>query len=61
MCIRDRQIRGLDKASSNAQDGVSSVQTAEGALKMCIRDRPGTDEASRGKTADDTGRQSILL
>ena len=26
------QIRGLDKASSNAQDGVSSVQTAEGAL-----------------------------
>ena len=27
-----KQIRGLDKASSNAQDGVSSVQTAEGAL-----------------------------
>ena len=26
------QIRGLDKASSNAQDGVSLVQTAEGAL-----------------------------
>ena len=27
-----KQIRGLDKASSNAEDGVSSVQTAEGAL-----------------------------
>ena len=27
-----KQIKGLDKASSNAEDGVSSVQTAEGAL-----------------------------
>ena len=27
-----KQIRGLDKASSNAEDGVSAVQTAEGAL-----------------------------
>ncbi len=27
-----KQIRGLDQASSNAEDGVSSVQTAEGAL-----------------------------
>ncbi len=26
------QIRGLDKASKNAQDGISVVQTAEGAL-----------------------------
>jgi flagellin len=26
------QIRGLDKASANAQDGISVVQTAEGAL-----------------------------
>lgn len=26
------QIKGLDKASSNAQDGVSLIQTAEGAL-----------------------------
>jgi len=26
------QIRGLDKASTNAQDGISVVQTAEGAL-----------------------------
>jgi flagellin-like hook-associated protein FlgL len=27
-----KQIRGLDQASTNAQDGVSSVQTAEGAF-----------------------------
>ena len=27
-----RQINGLDRASTNAQDGVSAVQTAEGAL-----------------------------
>ena len=27
-----RQIRGLDQASTNAEDGVSAVQTAEGAL-----------------------------
>ena len=27
-----KQIKGLDRASTNAQDGVSSVQTAEGAL-----------------------------
>ena len=27
-----KQIKGLDQASTNAEDGVSSVQTAEGAL-----------------------------
>ncbi|WP_026505822.1 flagellin N-terminal helical domain-containing protein, partial [Butyrivibrio sp. NC3005] len=27
-----RQIRGLNQASANAQDGISVVQTAEGAL-----------------------------
>jgi flagellin len=27
-----RQVRGLDRASTNAQDGISAVQTAEGAL-----------------------------
>jgi flagellin len=26
------QIRGIDQASSNAQDGLSMIQTAEGAL-----------------------------
>ena len=28
-----KQIRGLDQASSNAEDGISAVQTAEGALQ----------------------------
>ena len=28
-----RQIRGLNQASDNAQDGISAVQTAEGALQ----------------------------
>ncbi len=27
-----KQIRGLDQASANAEDGISAVQTAEGAL-----------------------------
>ena len=27
-----KQIRGLDQASTNAEDGISAVQTAEGAL-----------------------------
>ena len=27
-----KQIRGLNQASANAQDGISTVQTAEGAL-----------------------------
>ncbi|MBO5259648.1 MAG: flagellin, partial [Agathobacter sp.] len=27
-----KQIRGLDQASTNAQDGISAVQTAEGAM-----------------------------
>ena len=26
------QVRGLDQASANAQDGISMIQTAEGAL-----------------------------
>ena len=28
------QIRGLDQAESNAQDGISLIQTAEGALQQ---------------------------
>ena len=39
-----RQIRGLTQASANAQDGISCVQTAEGALNevqdMLYRARP---------------------
>lgn len=27
-----KQIKGLDRASTNAEDGISAVQTAEGAL-----------------------------
>ena len=30
-----RQIRGLTQASTNAQDGVSCVQTAEGVIACC--------------------------
>ena len=35
------QIRGLDQASANAQDGISMIQTAEGALNEthCILQR----------------------
>ena len=32
-----RQIRGLTQASLNAQDGISLVQSAEGALMRCMR------------------------
>ena len=31
-----KQIRGLTQASSNAEDGISAVQTAEGALRMLL-------------------------
>jgi flagellin len=36
-----RQVKGLTQASRNAQDGISAVQTAEGALKkytICCRE-----------------------
>ena len=32
-----KQIRGLDQASTNAEDGISAVQTAEGALNEVHR------------------------
>lgn len=49
-----KQIRGLDQASSNAEDGISSVQTAEGALaevqdmlqrmnELCVQAANGTN------------------
>ena len=57
-----KQIRGLDKASSNAQDGVSAVQTAEGALtevhSMLQRMNELAVQASNG-TNSETDRQSI--
>ena len=57
-----KQIRGLDQASTNAQDGVSSVQTAEGALtevhSMLQRMNELAVQASNGtNSADD--RQAI--
>ena len=50
-----RQIRGLTQASANAQDGISAVQTAEGALAEVhdmlqrmneLADKAGTDTLS---------------
>ncbi|WP_026497339.1 flagellin N-terminal helical domain-containing protein [Butyrivibrio sp. WCD3002] len=52
-----KQIRGLDRASTNADDGVSSVQTAEGALtevhdmlqrmnELAVQASNGTNSAS---------------
>ena len=57
-----KQIRGLDQASTNAQDGVSSVQTAEGALtevhSMLQRMNELAVQASNG-TNSDTDRSAI--
>ncbi len=52
-----RQIRGLTQAASNAQDGISMVQTAEGALnevhdmlqrmnELCIKATNGTNQST---------------
>ena len=57
-----KQIRGLNQASSNAEDGVSSVQTAEGALtevhSMLQRMNELAVQASNG-TNSDTDRSAI--
>ena len=57
-----KQIKGLDKASSNAQDGISTVQTAEGALtevhSMLQRMNELATQASNG-TNSEADRQSI--
>ena len=52
------QIRGLNKASDNAQDGISLIQTAEGALNeshsILQRMRELSVQAANGtETADD--------
>lgn len=54
------QIRGLDQASSNAQDGISMTQTAEGALNetqsILQRMRELSNQAANGtNTTDDRG------
>ena len=52
-----KQIRGLDQASTNAQDGVSAVQTAEGALtevhSMLQRMNELAVQASNGTNSQD--------
>ena len=51
------QIRGLDQASRNAQDGISMIQTAEGALtethSMAQRIRELAVQANNGTNTDD--------
>ena len=57
-----KQIRGLDQASANAEDGISSVQTAEGALQevtdMLQRMNELAVQAANG-TNSETDRQYI--
>ena len=57
-----KQIKGLDQASTNAQDGISAVQTAEGALtevhSMLQRMNELAVQASNG-TNSESDRQSI--
>ena len=57
-----KQIRGLDQASSNAEDGISCVQTAEGALAevhdMLQRMNELSVQAANG-TNSETDRQYI--
>ena len=51
------QIRGLNKASTNAQDGISLIQTAEGALNeshsILQRMRELSVQAANGTETDD--------
>ena len=52
-----KQIKGLDRASTNAQDGVSAVQTAEGALtevhSMLQRMNELAVQAANGTNSED--------
>ena len=51
-----KQMRGLDRASTNAQDGVSAVQTAEGALtevhSMLQRMNELANQAANGSNSE---------
>ena len=57
-----KQIKGLDQASTNAQDGISAVQTAEGALtevhSMLQRMNELATQAANG-TNSESDRQAI--
>ncbi|WP_026508109.1 flagellin N-terminal helical domain-containing protein [Butyrivibrio sp. MC2013] len=48
-----RQVRGLNQASANAQDGISAVQTAEGALQE-VQDMLQRMSELSTKAANDT-------
>ena len=58
-----KQIKGLDQASTNAQDGVSAVQTAEGALtevhSMLQRMNELAVQAANGTNSKESDRQAI--
>ncbi|MGX1191930.1 flagellin N-terminal helical domain-containing protein [Metabacillus sp. SLBN-84] len=55
------QIRGLEQASRNAQDGISMIQTAEGALNethsILQRQRELAVQASNGTATDDDRKE----
>ncbi|MDP4109715.1 MAG: flagellin, partial [Bacillota bacterium] len=59
------QIRGLNQASNNAQDGISLVQTAEGGLnetqEILQRMRELAVKSSNGTYKDDVDRASLQL
>ena len=58
-----KQIKGLDRASTNAEDGVSAVQTAEGALtevhSMLQRMNELATQAANGTNSKDSDRKAI--
>lgn len=63
LCISEKmrgQIRGLNKAADNAQDGVSYVQTADGALEEVVeclhRINELSIQAANGTNSDDDRR-----
>ncbi|QDI92460.1 flagellin [Salicibibacter halophilus] len=57
------QIRGLDQASNNAQDGISLIQTAEGALdethQILQRMRELATQSANDTNQDDVDRDAI--
>lgn len=63
------QIRGLDQASRNAQDGISLIQTAEGALnethsilqRMRELAVQGANDTNVGEDRDQIGKEIVQL
>ena len=57
------QIRGLDKASTNAEDGISLIQSAEGALNeshsILQRMNELAVQAANGTNSKESDRQAI--